>query len=200
MALLPFVCFSQSFNIDGSIATDNGNNLFIYNFNPGVGVSITNNDYIFGGIKFQAYNLIPKSDRDEDDVWTTTTVLNFLVYSGVRHLIPLVRINKNSEDEYIIGIFPEGKLYFNPYVPRKLKYINDNNIEKTAEGDYSCQLAYALGFGVFFRESNEDNYLALNFEFSTIDAFKTIRTLNVENKHFDFPTQKQFSVGLSLFF
>jgi len=192
--------YSQSFNLDASIASDSKNTLFIYNFSPGIGYCFSDRDYIFSGIKYQVYNLIPKYDRVEDDLWSTNTVHNLLVYAGARYLFPITKIQKNTDNEHTIGFVPEVKVYLNPYVPRRLKYINSLGEEKSAKGDYSCQVAYSIGFGIYFKQINSDNYFALNFDYSTIDAFKTIKQLNFEGKSFDFPTMEQYSIGISIFF
>lgn len=195
------ICASaQSFNIDASIATDPENSIMIYNFSSGAGYSFTNNDYFFGGIKFQSYSLIPKSKRDENDLWSTTNVLNFMFYGGIRYNIPLIRINKNSESEHILGFFPEYRLYFNPYVPRKIKYIDENNAEVTSSGDYATQFAHGIGFGIYIKEKENNASFALRFEYSNIDAFQTLRELDYGTKHFDFPSNTQYSIGISLFF
>lgn len=192
--------YPQSFNVDASIATDNKNTLFIYNFSPGIGYCFTDKDYIFGGVKYQVYNLIPKYDRVEDDLWSTNTIHNLLFYTGARYLLPIAKIKKDTENEYTIGFIPEFKVYLNPYVPRRLKYINSFGEEKSAKGDYNYQVAYSFGFGVYFEPINSDMYFALNFEYSTIDAFKTIKQLNFEGKTFNFPTKEQYSIGFSFFF
>lgn len=192
--------YSQSFNVDASIATDSKNNLFIYNFSPGVGYCFSDRDYIFGGLKYQVYSLIPKYDRVEDDSWSTNTIHNLLVYTGARYLLPITKIKKNTDNEYTIGFIPEVKIYLNPYVPRRLKYINNSDEEVSAKGDYSCQVSYSFGFGIYFEPTNSDKYFALNFEYSTIDAFKTIKQLNYEGKTFNFPTKEQYSIGFSFFF
>lgn len=192
--------YSQSFNLDASISTDSKNTLFIYNFSPGIGYCFSDRDYVFGGIKYQVYNLIPKYDRVEDDLWSTNTVHNFLVYTGARYLFPITKIKKNTDNEHIIGIMPEFKVYLNPYVPRRLKYINNLGEEKSAKGDYSCQIAYSIGFGIYFEQTNSDKYFSVTFEYNTIDAFKTIKQLDFEGKSFDFPTIEQYSIGFSIFF
>lgn len=193
-------CYSQSFNVDASIATDSKNNLFIYNFNPGIGYCFAERDYIFGGLKYQVYNLIPKYNRVDDDLWSTNTIHNLLVYSGARYLIPITKIKKNTVNEYTVGFIPEVKVYYNPYVPRQLKYINSSGEEVSAKGDYSCQVSYSFGLGIYFEPVNSDKYFALNFEYNTIDAFKTIKKLNYQGKTFNFPTNEQYSIGFSLFF
>ncbi len=187
---------AQSFNIDASLATDAKNNIFIWNISPGIGYSFTDKDYICGGIKFQSYSLIPSYDRDEDDLWTTTTVLNFMFYAGTRYAQPVIK-TKNSKKT--LGVFPEVRLYLNPYLPRKIKFIDDNNEKVTVRGDYSMQASLGIGFGIYLMETDGNAYFALKFEYSTIDAFKTLRQLDYKNKHFDFPVDTQFSLGLSIF-
>ena len=202
LTLLTFwnMSYSQSFNVDASIATDSKNTLFIYNFGPGIGYCFTDRDYIFGGMKYQVYNLIPKYDRVEDDLWSTNTIHNLLIYTGARYLLLIAKTKKDTDNEYAIGFIPEFKVYLNPYVPRRLKYINSFGEEKSVKGDYNCQVAYSFGFGVYFEPINSDMYFALNFEYCNIDAFKTIKQLNFEGKSFDFPTMEQYSIGISIFF
>ena len=72
--------------------------------------------------------------------------------------------------------------------------------EKSAKGDYSCQMAYSIGFGIYFEKTNSDKYFSVTFEYNTIDAFKTIKQLDFEGKNFDFPTIEQYSIGFSIFF
>jgi hypothetical protein len=194
------ISYPQSFNVDASIATDSKNTLFIYNFSPGIGYCFTDKDYIFGGVKYQVYNLIPKYDRVEDDLWSTNTIHNLLFYTGVRYLLPTAKIKKDTDNEFTIGFIPEFKVYLNPYVPRRLKYINSFGEERSAKGDYNCQVAYSLGFGVYFEPINSDMYFALNFEYCNIDAFKTIKQLKYEGKTFNFPNKEQYSIGFSFFF
>lgn len=191
---------AQSFNIDASIATDPENSIMIYNVSPGLGYSFTNNDYLYGGIKFQSYSLVPRYSRDQNDLWSTTNVLNFMFYGGIRYNIPLFKIKNDADLEHIIGIFPESRLYFNPYVPRQLKYIDENNAEVTATGEYATQFAYGIGFGIYIKEKENNASFALKFEYSNIDAFQTLRELDYGNKHFDFPSTTQYSIGISLFF
>lgn len=191
---------SQSFNVDGGMGTDSKNTIFLYNLNPAIGYSFTDKDYFAVGFKFQTYSLIPKFDRDEDDLWSTTTILNFMLYTDARYLLPLGKIHRNTENEQTIGIYPEVKLYFNPYVPNRIKYIDIDSEEKVeTKGNYTTQLAYGLGFGIYFERKDYDKYLAISFEYSSIDAFKVLRTLEYQNKHFDFPTNRQFSIGFSIF-
>jgi hypothetical protein len=185
--------------MDVGIATDASNTLFIVDLNGGLGHSFTDMDYFSGGIKFQGYSFIPKMDRIEGDSWSTETVLNFMFYSGARYLIPVLHMNKNTQEDKFVGIVPQIRMYFNPYVPRILKYIDDNEMEVEVKGDYSAQLAYGIGFGVYFQGVDDDAYAAIMFEYSTIDAFSTLRGLTYENKNFDFPAPTQFSISLSLF-
>lgn len=193
------LCKSQSYNIDGCIGTDSKNNLMIYSLNPAIGYSFTDKDYFAVGFKFQTYSLIPKYKRNNDDAWSTTTILNFLVSTDARYLIPLIKIKRNTENERTIGFYPEIKLYFNPYVPNTIKYIDNNEVELKRKGNYSTQFAYGIGFGIYLERKDYGKYLAISFEYSSIDAFKELRTLEYPNKHFDFPTQRQFSIGISLF-
>ncbi len=190
---------SQSYNIDGSIGTDSKNTLFLYNINPAIGYSFIDRDYFSFGFKFQTYSFIPKLDRNKDDLWSTTTIMNFMFYTGTRYLIPLVKIHRNKENENTIGFYPEIKMYFNPYVPNTIKYIDNNELEIKRKGKYSTQLAYGIGFGLYFERKDYGRYLAISFEYSSIDAFKELRKLEYPNKHFDFPTQRQFSIGFSVF-
>ena len=190
-------CFSQSFNIDVGIGTDSQNRLFNYDFNPGIGYSFTDKDYLFAGFKFQTYSLIPKSRRDSNDLWSTTNIHNFLFDAGARYLFPFADRKKIVIGK--IGFYPEVKLYFNPYVPRKLKYIDNLENEIKVKGEYDTGFAYSIGLGVYFSNKYQ-HYGALSFEYSTIDAFKTLRKLNFENENFDFPAKNLFSINLSIFF
>lgn len=85
------------------------------------------------------------------------------------------------------------------YVPRIIKYIDNNEVEIKRKGKYSTQLVYGIGYGIYFERKDFGKYLAISFEYNSIDAFKELRTLEYPNKHFDFPTQRQFSIGFSLF-
>lgn len=190
---------SQSFSIDGSIGTDSKNTLFLYNLNPSIGYSFTEKDYFFIGFKFQAYNFIPKRDRIDDDLWSTTTILNFMVDVGTKYLIPIGKIHKGKENENTIGLYPEVKIYFNPYLPNSIKYLDENDEEIKRKGKYSNQIAYGIGFGIYFERKYMGKYMAISLEYSSIDAFKEIRTLDFANKSFEFPTNRQFSLGFSYF-
>lgn len=186
--------------MDASIGTDSKNNLMIYSLNPAIGYSFTDRDYFAIGFKFQTYSLIPRYNRNKDDNWSTETVINFMFYTGTRYLIPLLKVHRNKENETTIGFYPEIKMYFNPYVPRIIKYIDNNNeAEIKRKGKYSTQFAYGIGLGIYFEKKDLGQYVAISFEYSNIDAFKELRTLEYPNKHFDFPTQRQFSIGISVF-
>ncbi len=193
------LCKSQSFNVDASIGTDSKNILMIFSLNPAIGYSFTDRDYFAVGFKFQTYSLIPKYDRIEGDNWSTETVINFMFCTGTRYLIPLIKVHRNKENETTIGFYPELKFYFNPYVPRIIKYIDNDDIEIKRKSKYSTQFAYGIGFGIYFERKDYGKYVAISFEYSSIDAFKELRTLDYPNKHFDFPTQRQFSIGFSIF-
>jgi len=65
-----------------------------------IGYCFTDNDYIFGGVKYQIYNLIPKYDWVEDDLWSTNTIHNLLLYTGARYLLSIAKIKKNNDNEY----------------------------------------------------------------------------------------------------
>ena len=142
------------------------------------------------------YNLIPKYNRVEDDLWSTKTILNFMVFTGARYIQPLLKTKGNNKNE--VGVFPEFRFYFNPYLPRSIKYIDDNDMEIIVRGDYSLQFSFGFGFGIYIMEVGGSAYLALKFEYSTIDGFETLKKLNYD-KHFDFPENRQISIGLSLF-
>jgi hypothetical protein len=199
LLLIPISVVSQSVNADVGIATDASNTLFVVDLGGGIGHSFTDRDYLSGGIKFQGYSFIPKMDRIDGDSWSTETVLNVVFYSGARYLIPVLHINRNTDEAKTVGLVPQVRMYFNPYVPRRLKYIDDNEMGVEVKGRYSTQWAYGLGFGIYFQGDDSDVYAAIMFEYSTIDAFKTIRGLQYENKSFDFPVQTQYSISLSIF-
>lgn len=192
------ICNSQTFKFDGSIATDSKGAIFIYNLNPGVGYSFIDRDYFFGGVKYQNYSLIPKGSRNEDDTWSTTTISNFMFQAGFRYYIPICRPNKNTEKEMLIGFFPECSLYFNPFVPRKIKYIDNNGQNIRLVGNYRTQFPYGIGIGIFFKRIMGKGLIAFNFEYSTIDAFRTLRDLDYKNKEFNFPDKSQYSIGISI--
>ena len=198
--IVSYPILSQSFNIDASIATDTENNLFLYNIAPGIGHSFLKSDYLYGGFKFQSYSLISRADRDENDFWSTNNILNFMVFGGWRYNQHLFRFNRGEDNEHIVGIYPDGRFYFNPYLPRSIKYVDDIGSEIKQTGDYATQFAYGVGVGVFFKQTQNNAYFSVKFEYSNIDAFATLRNLEYGNKHFNFPQTEQYSIGISIFF
>lgn len=191
---------AQSYVFNVGMGADTDNISLIYNVSAGIGHTFIENDFVFGGLKFQTYNLVPKSDRDENDMWSTHTVSCFEFFTGMRYAQPIfTKTEKRSNEEYRVGIYPELKLLFNPYVPKNFKYINSNDEKRSITGSFNSQISYSLGFGIYKEMTQRHTFTALHFEFSNSDAFKTIRTFQIEDKNIDFPAGSQFSIGISLF-
>ncbi len=177
---------AQSYNFDVSLATDTENKIFIYNASAGIGHSFTDNDYFYSGAQFQLYDFAPHY------------FVNLELYSGMRYAQPIMKTHKGRN---LMGIFPDLRLYFSPYIPRRFVYYNNSNERLEIYGDYACQFAYGIGFGIFLTEADDgDVYFALRFEYNTIDAFQSLRKLKFKDGiTFDFPRKNQFVIELTLF-
>ncbi len=190
---------AQSFNLDMGLGTDTKNQLFIYNWSGGGGYSFTDNDYIFGGVKLQSYRLVPRHEADTTDIWVTNSLLNFVIEGGGRYLVPLKKGDLNNENSTTIGFYPEAKFYFNPYVPRQINYYDTQGNAFSVKTDYGVQLAYGLGFGIYFMAPDGPVYFAITFEYSNLDAFKLLRHEDYKTDNLNIPTSQQFTLGISLF-
>lgn len=141
---------------------------------------------IFGGMNLfsQSSYLFPFELESEEARWEedkTERLTSLLLQTGIHHSLTLKTFTKNkSQWEYTrIGLFPELNAYFNPYLNRKYRISNDETY-KTA---YSTQWAYGCGGGVFY--GTWKLYVALKYEFNTIDNIKSISQIvpGMEKNH-----------------
>ncbi len=141
----------------------------------GIGYSFFEELTIFGGINMfsQSSYLFPFEAENEDAIWEeykTERLTSFLLQAGIHHSLTLKTFTKDkSQWEYKrIGIFPEINAYFNPYLNRKYKTGNGEEYKTP----YSTQWAYGCGGGILY--GTWKMYLALKYEFNTIDNIKSI--------------------------
>lgn len=193
---------SQSYNFDIGLGTDPRNAVMIRNLDAGIGYSFTDNDYFALGFKLQYYLLIPRNMRDDYDLWSTTDKMNILTYAEGRYHIPLKRSNINTQQEQIFGFYPFARFYFDPYLPRRLKYISDNDSGiqlLEVKSDYGLQFGYGIGLGFYFEPKYRKNSLAITLEYNTLDGFEKLKEV-VTLWPINEPGPSQFTLGISIFF
>ena len=193
---------SQSFTVDFGLGTDSNHVLALRNLNGSVGYSFNDKDYLAHGLKLQSYSIVPRWERSSDDQWTTHTLLNLAAYSEGRYHLHLLRINDGTEKERSIGCYPQVRLYFAPYLPRRIKYLgsgDDYSDMLEVRAEYGAQLAFGLGAGIFIEPKYSSYYLAVSIEYSTLDGLRQLRGVNSPWRILA-SGPAQFTLGISLYF
>jgi hypothetical protein len=155
-----------------------------------LGHSFNDLDYLHGGLMMSWF---PYGNFGADEL-EDTGIMTFNLYTGYRHLIPLFT---TQYTEKRIGVFPEVRGMFNPYIPRMIRYQDNDELIKV-KGDYAAQLSFSLGFGVFVEPKDAGEYWAIKFQYMSMDPFKTLRTLNSPYSS-SYPGSSQFAIVLSYF-
>lgn len=166
----------------------------------GAGYSIYDNLYFFSGMKLQTHYWIdPVRIKDfEEDNWDLTSRLHTIsIYTGSRLSVNLFQFKEGAKFKHF-GFFPEFRLYFDPWIPRKFSYSHDYNIV-TQKGPFESQLSYGYGGGIYIGSVHEA-YFALKFEYRNADPYRTLRKMDYPGEEFDFPEANQFLLSLSVQF
>jgi len=180
----------QSYNIDTSTDANIG-----FNVEADIGHSFSGKDFIYAGAKILTYKLL---DHD-DNIWDQKYVHNGALVSGLRYMFRIKKLKhkENQRGESELGIYPEVKAYFSPYVPRKFTFTDTMENKKTVWGNYEYQFAYGFGIGIYIDDLEDDiGHLALKFEISNLDSFKIVRGFK---DYYTFPEHSVLSIGISVF-
>ncbi|ASB48532.1 hypothetical protein [Alkalitalea saponilacus] len=135
----------------------------------------------------------------KDDSWSTKTVLQPGFYSGIQYNIN-IRYNKELRRRW--GFYPDFRIYYLPYLPRRAKWIEsewvvdkpsdshqwnrDSGLRQypvetvsyhfhKAKGRSASELGYGIGGGFFI--GNWANYFQIHFEYNTLNPLKVISEL-----------------------
>jgi len=157
----------------------------------------------FVGVKVQKFPIVsPASLRKEEDKFNglTTDLWNFPVFVGLRSAFNLFEVKKGTGS--YIGVFPECRLYFSPFLPRKIDYLEhqeypEPDIVRSIKGKRMSQWATGFGGGIYYGNLNRA-FLALKFETNSIDSFESIRSLDYKKDVFG-SRSRQFIISLSLY-
>lgn len=178
--IVPQILFAQTsgtFNASVGSQGENAGNTVI-GFSGDVGHTFYKELYTFGGMKFDKNFIDNPSEvngEEENNSHITTYIWNFNLYTGIRYSVTLKNFGKLAAVERI-GFFPEIRGYFTPHVPNRYYYYNENDEVTKLKGSNTTQFAYGIGGGIFLGTIDEA-YLAIKYEFSTLDPFAVVRTL-----------------------
>ena len=157
----------------------------------------------FVGVKVQKFPIVsPASLRKEENKYNglTTDLWNFPVFVSLRSAFNLFEVKKGTGS--YIGVFPECRLYFSPFLPRKIDYLEhqeypEPDIVRSIKGERMSQWATGFGGGIYYGNLNRA-FLALKFETNSIDSFESIRSLDYKKDVFG-SRSRQFIISLSLY-
>ena len=157
----------------------------------------------FLGVKVQKFPLASSSHlRGNKNMYNglTTDLWNFPVFVGLRSAFNLFEVKKGTGS--YIGVFPECRLYFSPFLPRKIDYLEhqeypEPDIVRSIKGKRMSQWATGFGGGIYYGNLNRA-FLALKFETNSIDSFESIRSLDYKKDVFG-SRSRQFIISLSLY-
>ncbi|ASB48565.1 hypothetical protein [Alkalitalea saponilacus] len=167
----------------------------------GVGYILKDNLHLFTGIGLDFIYVVPpnESRNMKDDSWSTTTVLQPGFYSGIQYNIN-IRYNKELRRRW--GFYPDLRVYFLPYLPRRAQWIESEVIREEpvappipgyeprfpfgpveevnyyyhkAKGRSASDFGYGIGGGFFI--GNWANYLQIHFEYNTLNPLRVISEL-----------------------
>ncbi len=193
-------CRAQTFNFETFLGTDPHLKKQSIHFGIDFGYSIIDKGNVHFGIRGIRYFIEPRRDlSDVEKQNITTDLYPIYFYTGSRFYLPLFKFAKGKENEGIVGIMPEGRLFFTPWNPREMKYKTIDGQYVTVTGKFQPHLCYGLGGGIYIERPNYGSVVVLKCEYTTMDAFKTLRTLDYGNKEVDFPGAVVITLGFSFF-
>jgi len=200
--LLQFVSLTvcaQTFNLEMLAGTDPEFKKNSWHLGMDVGYPIFDMANIHGGFRLTSHVVEPKWNlSDEEKRNLTTSIYNFYFYAGSRVFLPVFKFNKGQENVTTVGIMPECRLFFTPWNPRKFKYKTDDGYI-TATGKFQPHFCYGIGGGIYIERTEYGPAIVLKCEYTTMDAFKTLRTLDYSGRDMDFSGAVVITLGLSLF-
>lgn len=194
---------SQSFNVDsggGTGIAPIGGSLLWPCLSAGIGHSFNDMDFLYGGFKSEFYkiNWNPSEYSHE-----TEFIMSSAIFTGYRYLFPIGVLHKGStkgrKKEKKVGIFPEGRFYFSPLLPKRMAFYDSYQDETIViKGDYKMQAGYGLALGVFFEPYEAYSYYAIKIEYNNLDMFEVLRTMEFPDVD-NLPGKGQIIVSLSIF-
>lgn len=191
---------AQTFNFEALLGTDPMLKKQSVHLGADAGYSLFDRANIHGGLRWSHHFVEARGGMSDEEKENRTTGLNTIyLYTGTRVFLPLFKFAKGKENEGIVGIMPEGRLFFTPWNPRKFKYKSSNEEYVTVTGKFQPHLCYGLGGGIYLERPNYGSVVVLKCEYTTMDAFKTLRTLDYGNKEVDFPGAMVITLGFSIF-
>lgn len=190
-------CYGQKPIIEINILTDAKNTMFGMDMGANVANKLFNNNLTYVGVKVQTWSIIPKLDRDDDNSWQTESTFTMFMQGGANHYIKLANIKQKDNHSIDIGLVPDARLYFCPYLPRNLNFYDNEHNPIELHTQYQAALFYGISLGISIKDHFSSSSVLLKFEYSNIDVFKAIRKENKESD-FNFPSAKQWSIGIAL--
>ena len=169
---------SQSFNVDSGVGLGvkpTGERLGLH-LSPGIGYSFNDQDYLYGGIQLDFYRL-RDSETTDPLAFETESIISSAILGGYRYLFPIGVLHEATSREKRFGLFPEVRLYLNPYLPRRIEFLNDQGETVILKGDHKIQVAYGVALGIYFEPHDSASYFAIKVELNNLDMFEVLRTL-----------------------
>lgn len=177
--LVPFSAWSQltyrfEAGLGGSPYSDYG---VVKTFNGGIGYTFFEELTVNAGLNlFSQDSYLFKFELSEEDEWDAEGKESFtslLLQSGISYSLTLKTFRKDKDpwDYKRVGIYPEMKGYFNPWVNRRYEIQESEKIKVPS----ATQLAVGFGGGVFY--GSWKMYLVLKYECNNIDNLESIGKL-----------------------
>ena len=170
-------------------------------FSAAAGYSTAKDFFFYGGLSFQTHYwedgiLFEEDESQYDEV--TSKLYNIAIYSGANYPLTLWNI-KDGITFRQFGIYPEFRVYFSPFLPRKFSdYADDYSDEViTQKGSSKSQLSFGIGGGIFIGNIREA-LISLKFEYRTDDTYQTLRQLDLPGKEYEFPRRNQYVLSLCI--
>lgn len=155
--------------------------------------------YGFGGMKLGVHNMsnYPFSSYNQRNPFDEY-LFNFSLLTGLRYNISIYK-NSSASIEHI-GVFPEYRFYYTPFLTNKISYYNDQEeIITVTGGGAQSNFAQGFGIGIFAGELDEGAFY-LKFEFNTLNPFKVLNTLSYENSTIYFGAPQQYAITLGYYY
>lgn len=168
-------------------------------FSVAAGYSTPKDFYFYGGLNFQTHYWEDGIFFEEDEseyTEATPKLYNLAIYTGANYPLTLFNMKDGVTFQHF-GIYPEFRIYFSPFLPRKFSdYADDYSDEIiTQKGPSKSQLSFGIGGGIFIGNIREA-LIALKFEYRTDDTYQTLRRMDFPGRKYEFPRRNQYVLSL----